>query len=295
MAAQILRTVPAKNRAVPWELISLNFSSRDQDLRDSLRRAAMARYSGSLSSGKSTVCNVQASPCNKYWNPLLTISALIVAAGRGQRMARDMPKQYLPLRGRAVLAHTIDALLASPLISHVRTVIHPDDQDLYETALQGTTDDRILPPVPGGDSRSASVALGLQSLSAQAPDHVLIHDAARPFCPVDLIERVLAPLDRCDGAFAALPVVDAMWKAVDGYATIPVDRTGLWRAQTPQAFRYDAILKAHQQLPNPVADDVEVARQAGLNVQIVGGDERNFKITLPADLDRAKRVIDGDF
>lgn len=86
-----------------------------------------------------------------------------------------------------------------------------------------------------------------------------------------------------------------MWKAVDGYATIPVDRTGLWRAQTPQAFRYDAILKAHQQLPNPVADDVEVARQAGLHVQIVGGDERNFKITLPADLDRAKRVIDGDF
>lgn len=225
----------------------------------------------------------------------MTISALIVAAGRGQRMARDMPKQYLPLRGRAVLAHTIDALLASPLISHVRAVIHPDDQDLYETALQGTTDDRILPPVPGGDSRSASVALGLQSLSAQAPDHVLIHDAARPFCRVDLIERVLAPLDRCDGAFAALPVVDAMWKAVDGYATTPVDRTGLWRAQTPQAFRYDALLKAHQQLPNPVADDVEVARQAGLHVQIVGGDERNFKITLPADLDRAKRVIDGDF
>ncbi|WP_292286511.1 2-C-methyl-D-erythritol 4-phosphate cytidylyltransferase [Marivita sp.] len=225
----------------------------------------------------------------------MTISALIVAAGRGQRMARDTPKQYLPLRGRAVLAHTIDALLASPLISHVRTVIHADDQQLYETALQGTTDDRILPPVPGGTTRSASVALGLQSLSAQAPDHVLIHDAARPFCPVDLIERVIAPLDQCDGAFAALPVVDAMWKAVDGYATSPVDRTGLWRAQTPQAFRYDAILSAHQQLPTPVADDVEVARLAGLTVQIVGGDERNFKITLPADLDRAERLIDGDF
>ena len=143
--------------------------------------------------------------------------------------------------------------------------------------------------VHGGASRSASVHLGLEALDT--PTNVLIHDAARPFCSIDLIDRVIAALDTADGAFAALPVVDALWQTDGPHATAPVPRDGLWRAQTPQAFRYDAIFKAHQNLTTDATDDVAVAREAGLTVRVVDGDEDNFKITLPRDLTRAEHLL----
>lgn len=221
----------------------------------------------------------------------MTNAALIVAAGRGNRMMRETPKQYLPLGGRMVLYHTIQAFLASDRIDALRVVIHHDDADLYVAAVEGIRDTRLLPPVPGGASRSASVKLGLEAYAALPPANVLIHDAARPFCTGDLIARVIDALADTDGAFAALPVVDALWKT-DGYlATMSVPRDGLWRAQTPQAFRYDAILSAHRNLMSDVADDVEVARKASLTVQVVDGEESNFKITLPRDLQLAEQIL----
>lgn len=221
----------------------------------------------------------------------MTNAALIVAAGRGSRMRQEMPKQYLSLGGRAVLWHTVQAFLASDLIDTVRVVIHPDDQALYDGALAGLADVRLGAPVLGGTSRAASVRLGLEALSAEAPDHVLIHDAARPFCPSHLIAAVLEPLADVDGAFAALPVVDALWKAEGSEALSPVSRDGLWRAQTPQAFRFDAILAAHVAGDAAAADDVEIARAAGLRVRVVEGAEENFKITLPRDLARAEDLL----
>src|SRR6056297_2564608 len=131
----------------------------------------------------------------------------------------------------------------------------------------------------------------LEALQTDRPDHVLIHDAARPFCSPDLIAAVLAPLAEVEGAFAALPVVDALWKAEGSKALIPVPREGLWRAQTPQAFRYAAILAAHANGDGDAADDVAIARQAGLAVRVVEGSEYNFKITLPRDLERAERML----
>lgn len=221
----------------------------------------------------------------------MTNAALIMAAGRGSRMMRDTPKQYLPLDDHAVLWHTLQALLASPEIDRVRVVIHPEDLALYDAAVAGIDDARLAEPVSGGASRAASVRLGLEALQTDAPKHVLIHDAARPFCSLDLIAAVLAPLAEVEGAFAALPVVDALWKAEGDQALTPVPRDGLWRAQTPQAFRYDAILAAHAAGDADAADDVAIARQADLTVRVVEGVEENFKITLPRDLDRAARLL----
>lgn len=221
----------------------------------------------------------------------VTNAALIVAAGRGSRMGAEVPKQYLTLGAHAVLHHTITALLASDQIAVVQVVIHPEDGARYAAATAQIDDPRLRPPVPGGASRAASVRLGLDALAGDRPTHVLIHDAARPFCSPDLIARVIAALADADGAFAALPVVDALWNTDGVRATTPVSRDGLWRAQTPQGFRYAAILAAHQRLNTDAADDVEVARLAGLTVQVVEGEEDNFKITLPRDLDRAQQLV----
>lgn len=221
----------------------------------------------------------------------MTNAALIVAAGRGSRMGAEIPKQYLTLGGQAVLQHTVRAFLASDRIDTIRVVIHPDDAALYDAAIAGITDPRLRSPVFGGASRAASVRLGLEALADTAPAHVLIHDAARPFCSTGLIAAVLTALERSDGAFAALPVVDALWQTDGAQATTPVPRDGLWRAQTPQGFRFDAILDAHRNLDAEAADDVEVARRAGLSVQVVEGEEDNFKITRPRDLARAEQVL----
>lgn len=221
----------------------------------------------------------------------MTNAALIVAAGRGSRMLQEIPKQYLTLGSHTVLWHTIQAFLAAERIDAVRVVIHPDDLALYNSAVAGIEDARLGVPVPGGASRASSVRLGLEALQAVAPENVLIHDAARPFCATNLIASVLEPLTEVEGAFAALPVVDALWKAEGAETISPVSRESLWRAQTPQAFRYEAILAAHANGDVGAADDVEIARNAGLTVRVVKGTEENFKITLPEDLVRAEQVL----
>src|SRR6056297_3580167 len=221
----------------------------------------------------------------------MTNAALIVAAGRGSRMMRDTPKQYLPLAGHAVLWHTVQAFLASSDIDRLRVVIQPEDRALYDAAVAGIDDPRLRDPVSGGASRAASVRLGLEALQIDTPNHVLIQDAARPFCSPGLIAAVLAPLAEVEGAFAALPVVDALWKAEGSETLTAIPREGLWRAQTPQAFRYEAILTAHANDNAHATDDVAIARQAGLTVRVVEGSEDNFKITLPRDLDRAERLL----
>ena len=129
----------------------------------------------------------------------------------------------------------------------------------------------------------------MDALASLNPANVLIHDAARPFVSTETISAVLSALDDTDGACAALPIVDAIWRADDGLATASVPRDGLWRAQTPQGFRFERILAAHRQHDGTGADDVAVAREAGLDVTLVIGEEENFKITTAADLKRAER------
>lgn len=221
-----------------------------------------------------------------------TVSALIVAAGRGTRAGAGLPKQYRPLQGQPVLRHTLRALLAHGAVRDIQVVIHPDDMALYQAATAGIS--QLRPPVFGGATRSESVQKGLEALADAAPDIVLIHDAARPFLPLETIDLLLEALKESSGAFPALPVVDALWQGERGHATAPRNREGLYRAQTPQAFDFATILNAHHTATAPADDDVALAIQQGINVAIVEGDERNYKLTTPQDFARAERETKMD-
>ena len=218
-------------------------------------------------------------------------SVLIVAAGRGHRLGGEIPKQFLPLGGICSLRRVVAAFLALDAIGLLRVVIHPDDRFLCEEALAGIEDKRLLAPVHGGATRVQSVRLGLESFCSTCTGKILIHDAARPFIPASVIEAVLSALDQAEGAFAALPVVDALWSADADHALAPISRDGLWRAQTPQGFDFDAILAAHRGHDGEAHDDVAVACAAGMEVRIVQGAEANFKITTAADLERAQAEL----
>ncbi len=221
----------------------------------------------------------------------MTTVALIVAAGRGARFGSETPKQYLPLGGRPLLRHCVAALVAHPAIDRVRVVIDPASDAHYRAAVAGLS---ILEPVAGGSTRQESVRHGLESLVADAPRHVLIHDGARPFPVAALIDRVLAALADHQGAIAGLPIVDTLKRThSDGLIAAPVERADLWRAQTPQGFRFDAILAAHRAAAGEdgLTDDAAVAERAGLDVVLVQVAEDNFKVTTADDLARAESIL----
>lgn len=217
----------------------------------------------------------------------LRIAALIVAAGRGTRAGGDLPKQWQKLIGKTVIEHSFVALRSCSSVMAV--VLHPDDQAQWDAT--GLDADHV---VHGGATRDASVRAGLAALATDSPDLVLIHDAARPLVTQKVIHAVLLALESAQGAAPAVPVVDALWRGTDGSVSGTQDRENLFRAQTPQGFHYDAICAAHAALVGPAADDVAVARAAGLRVAIVPGDEDNLKITGPEDLTRAARLLGND-
>ena len=215
----------------------------------------------------------------------MAVAAIVVAAGRGTRMGGGEPKQWRPLAGRPVLAHAVDALRAAG-VGRVVLVLHPDDMARPEIPAGCLM-------VAGGDARDASVRAGLAALAADPPGHVLIHDGARPFPGAAMGARLIAALETHPGAAPALAVTDALWRGEGGLVAGVQDRAGLYRAQTPQAFRYGAIVAAHAAHQGGAADDVAVARAAGLDVAIVEGDEDNLKLTFPADFARAEGIIRG--
>jgi 2-C-methyl-D-erythritol 4-phosphate cytidylyltransferase/2-C-methyl-D-erythritol 2,4-cyclodiphosphate synthase len=216
--------------------------------------------------------------------PPSACAALLVAAGRGTRMGGGVPKQWRPLAGRPVAAHAAAALTAAG-IGRILLVIHPDDA--AQARALG------LPWVAGGASRTASVRAGLAALATDPPAAVLIHDAARPCVTPALIGRVVAALAQAPGAAPALPVADALWRAAEGRVVGTESRDGLWRAQTPQGFRYADLAAAYAAHPAEAADDVAVARAAGLPVVVVPGDEDNLKLTWPDDFARAEAILRG--
>ena len=217
----------------------------------------------------------------------MTTGAVIVAAGRGLRAGGGQPKQWRTVAGRAVAAWTLDAFRTSPLIGPIALVLHPDDMDLAP-GYRGHPDVVVA---EGGATRDGSVRAGLEALAGAPPDFVLIHDVARPLVSHDLIARIVDAVAATGAAAPALAVTDALWRGAGGLVAGTIDRTGLWRAQTPQGFRFDAILAAHRAHKGGAADDVEVARAAGMDVAIVPGDERNLKITGPEDFARAERYL----
>jgi 2-C-methyl-D-erythritol 4-phosphate cytidylyltransferase / 2-C-methyl-D-erythritol 2,4-cyclodiphosphate synthase len=215
--------------------------------------------------------------------------ALVVASGRGERFGGAWPKQYRPLAGKPLLRHCLERFSQHPGIDGVRTVVHPEDAELYAAAAAGLA---LLDRVPGGATRQDSVRLGLESLAENAPELVLIHDGVRPLPAPALIDRVLQGLRTHAAVVPALPVTDTLKRSDHGTVTGTVDRTGLYRAQTPQGFIYEVISQAHRRFAGAaMTDDAALAEAHGLTVALVQGDEDNVKITEPADLARAERLL----
>ncbi|HEV2302850.1 MAG TPA: bifunctional 2-C-methyl-D-erythritol 4-phosphate cytidylyltransferase/2-C-methyl-D-erythritol 2,4-cyclodiphosphate synthase [Stellaceae bacterium] len=215
--------------------------------------------------------------------------ALVVAAGQGSRFGGPVPKQYLPLGSGSVLRHAVTAFASHPRIEGVAVAIRPEDRARYDAALAGI---ELLPPVAGGATRQDSVRLGLEALAPYRPERILIHDGARPFPDAALIERVVEGLDRAPGVVPALPLSDTIKRAEGGTIRETVDRSRLWRAQTPQGFHFAAILAAHRALAGKaLTDDSALAEAAGLAPLVVAGSEDNVKVTTAEDLLEAERRL----
>jgi 2-C-methyl-D-erythritol 4-phosphate cytidylyltransferase/2-C-methyl-D-erythritol 2,4-cyclodiphosphate synthase len=223
---------------------------------------------------------------------MMRIAALIVAAGKGQRVGGPVPKQFQPLLGISVLRRSTSAFAALSEIPLLQIVTLADRWPETEAALAGTS---CLPFANGGATRQESVRNGLEALAPHAPDFVLVHDAARPLVTTVLIRRVASALEQ--GATAAIPLVavpDTLKRddEENGWTTVPRDR--LYRAQTPQGFRFGALLNAHREFANAgVTDDMALAELAGLPITRVTGEETNLKITTEEDFSHAARLLRG--
>jgi 2-C-methyl-D-erythritol 4-phosphate cytidylyltransferase/2-C-methyl-D-erythritol 2,4-cyclodiphosphate synthase len=217
----------------------------------------------------------------------MTVTALIVAAGRGERLGGDMPKQFLPIAGKPVLRWAVEALIHHPAIRAVRVVIGKGQEDQAAASLKGFDVGNLI---EGGAERADSVRAGLGAIDGDA---VLVHDAARPFCPPQMVDRLLAPLEFFEGAAPVLPVGDTLARVGEQLDAL-VDRVGLARVQTPQAFRLDALRSAYDRWTgSPPTDETTAVRAAGMRVAAVEGDPTLEKITTAADFRRAEQWLAG--
>lgn len=211
----------------------------------------------------------------------MRIAAILVAAGSGSRFGAETPKQFLMIAGKPVIRHAAEALA-----NDVHLLQPVGDAEAIGNALMGLTH---LPTVPGGATRQDSVRAGLEALVAHAPDVVLVHDAARPFIPPGTVADLLKAIQRAPGAIPAMPVADTLKRVQDGLISSTVPRDGLFRAQTPQGFRFPALLAAHRSGLVGATDDASLMEAVGEAVAIVAGSDDNIKLTYPEDLARLER------
>jgi 2-C-methyl-D-erythritol 4-phosphate cytidylyltransferase/2-C-methyl-D-erythritol 2,4-cyclodiphosphate synthase len=212
------------------------------------------------------------------------IAALLMAAGSGSRFGADRPKQFLSVAGKAVLRHA-----AERLFPDVDLLLPVGEAAPIADALAGLPH---LPPVAGGATRQESVRRGLRALAPHAPDIVLVHDGCRPYIPPGTVPALLAALRTLDGAIPAVPVADTLKRAgADGHIAETVPRAGLYRAQTPQAFRFSVLLALHRAAPEGATDDAAILEHAGHKVALVPGHEDNIKMTFSDDAARLHRIL----
>jgi 2-C-methyl-D-erythritol 4-phosphate cytidylyltransferase/2-C-methyl-D-erythritol 2,4-cyclodiphosphate synthase len=217
----------------------------------------------------------------------MTVTALIVAAGSGSRMGGELPKQYRTIGGKSVLAHAVDAMTSHPRIKTVRVVIGAGQEEQAEQALNGRDVGALI---VGGAERADSVKAGLAQIDE---DIVLVHDAARPFCPPQVIDRLLDALEQGDGSVPVLPVADTLATGARQLDAM-IDRAGLLRVQTPQAFHLEDLRYAMEETGGRAAtDESSILVEAGLKVVAVEGDPRLEKITSQSDFDRAETMFAG--
>jgi 2-C-methyl-D-erythritol 4-phosphate cytidylyltransferase/2-C-methyl-D-erythritol 2,4-cyclodiphosphate synthase len=215
----------------------------------------------------------------------MRFSAIVVAAGTGTRAGDGPPKQWRALAGRPVVRWSVEALLLAGA-AEVGVVGGADAFGAASAALDGLA----FRAVAGGTTRFESVRNGLSALGGA--DAVLIHDAARPFVTTAQVETLLAALDEADGALPALPVSDTLKRASHGTITT-TPRDGLWRAQTPQAFRQDRLRDAYAAWPagDEPTDDAQVMERAGGRIVLTAGDPRLMKLTYPEDFAMAEALV----
>ncbi|MGM9512756.1 2-C-methyl-D-erythritol 4-phosphate cytidylyltransferase [Roseateles sp. DB2] len=220
--------------------------------------------------------------------------ALVPAAGVGSRSGASQPKQYVPLAGRALMAHTLDALQAVPGLDATLVVLSPED-DQFEQAVPGFAGERAWVARCGGASRAESVANGLlelQARGAQPHDWVLVHDAARCLLQPQWVQALMAACaDDEVGGLLALPVADTLKDEQDGRVLATVDRRGKWAAQTPQMFRLGLLQPALRQVGDAATDEASAVEALGHRPRLVAASMENFKVTYPADFELAERLL----
>jgi 2-C-methyl-D-erythritol 4-phosphate cytidylyltransferase/2-C-methyl-D-erythritol 2,4-cyclodiphosphate synthase len=230
--------------------------------------------------------------CDIKEQDMARVAAIVVAAGRGVRAGGDLPKQFRRLGGDTLLQRALSAFTGVAAVSLVQPVIRPDDLTLVHMLVDGMD---VLPPVSGGATRQASVRAGLEALEPREPDIVLIHDAARPFASSELIARAIAAAEKTGAAIPGLPVTDTV-KRIDRTVMIEttLDRNSIRLVQTPQAFAFSALLKAHRRAAtqgrDDFTDDAALAEWAGMKVSVFEGEPGNIKLTTPDDFARAEAL-----
>lgn len=258
-------------------------------MREAARAADMAEPRS-----RRTLCGRPAAPgwiprrAHRRYAGRMTVAALLLAAGRGARFGGEEPKQYATLLGRPVLRHAAEALLAGGLVQLLQPVCTFGEEARVSDILRGLPH---RPPVAGGATRQASVRAGLAALAEARPGRVLVHDAARPVIPAGTVAALLDALDAEAGAIPAQPVSDTLKRGAGARIAETVPRDGLFRAQTPQGFRYGVLVAAHEAAAGEATDDAQLLEWAGEPVALVPGHESNVKITFPEDLARVESFL----
>ena len=219
-------------------------------------------------------------------------SVIIVAAGVGKRMGRSVAKQYLKLKEKPILLHTLNGFNITE-IDEIIVVIKEEDKDLFEELILDEIDFEIKIAY-GGKERIDSVRKGIEKLSEDS-EIVLIHDGVRPFISRNIIRKNIEVASREGTALTAVPTKDTVKVVEDGVVETTPDRASIYLAQTPQSFRKDILIKAYDEIESSerITDDSMVVEKLGINIYIVEGSYDNIKITTEEDLYIGERILES--
>lgn len=222
-------------------------------------------------------------------------AAVLLSGGTGNRMGSDIPKQYLDAGGKPVISYCIEAFEASPVIDRIVVVAAEQYRDLIRSLF--SDEEKFAGFAAPGKNRQLSILSGLNAYKGilEDDDGVIIHDAARPLVSEELISKIAEELKKSDAVLPVLPLKDTIYEVKNGKVTANLDRDSLGAGQAPEGFRFGAYLKANEALlPDRIMDisgSMQPAVMAGMDIACIPGDERNFKITTPADLERFREII----
>lgn len=219
---------------------------------------------------------------------------IIPAAGVGNRMANALPKQYIALAGKPLVAHVINTFFHHPVITCIHLALSPDDQ--FWRTLTLNPESKLRLHYTGGSTRSETVLNTLNAIDLADNDWVLVHDAARPGLTAEALSRLLKTLQHDEvGGLLALPVADTLkLSQAENRVQNTVSRQNLWRAQTPQMFRFATLHKALSQFSGTPTDESEAVEALGLQPKLVEGELRNLKVTYPQDLALLETLFAAD-